>query len=263
MKCERCGQDTFLPFKCPYCGLYFCTEHRLPENHQCEAIDKAQTPKDEQPPGFEGQKPVGYRNVYPFFRISTRRFAFSRKEIMHLAVAALLVIGVGFSFPNMNYNDYPMLALLSVLFALSFLVHELAHKLLAQKYRLWAEFRLTLMGVILTALSMIPSFIKIIGPGAVVVNGPADKKTIGMTSIIGPTINIILASVLCAAAVFVRGWIFEVVAFYNVWIAIFNLIPIGVLDGYKVFKWNKTIWILAFAASVVLGLITYRFFWFT
>ena len=24
-----------LPFKCPYCGKYFCIEHRLPENHNC------------------------------------------------------------------------------------------------------------------------------------------------------------------------------------------------------------------------------------
>jgi Zn-dependent protease len=79
----------------------------------------------------------------------------------------------------------------------------------------------------------------------------------------GPTINIILASSLCTGAVFVRNWIFEVVAFYNAWIAIFNLIPIGVLDGYKVFNWNKMIWILAFATSIVLGIITYRFFWFT
>jgi Zn-dependent protease len=252
-----------LPFKCPYCGLYFCAEHRLPENHHCEEIDKARTSRDEQPLRSERQKPIGYGNVYPFFRIGARRFAFSRKEIMHLAIAAVLVIGVGFSFPNMNYSNYQMLALLSVLFALSFLIHELAHKLLAQKYGLWAEFRLTLMGAILTSLSLIPSFIKIIGPGAVVVNGQAEEKTIGMISVIGPTINITLASALCGAAVLVPSWIFEVVAFYNVWISVFNLIPIGVLDGYKVFNWNKAIWSLAFAASVVLGIFIYWFFWFT
>jgi Zn-dependent protease len=182
---------------------------------------------------------------------------------VHLAIAAVLVIGVGFSFPNMNYGNYQMLALLSVLFALSFLIHELAHKLLAQKYGLWAEFRLTLMGAILTSLSLIPSFIKIIGPGAVVVDGQAEKKTIGMISVIGPTINITLASALCGAAVLVPSWILQVVAFYNVWIAVFNLIPVGMLDGYKVFNWNKAIWSLAFAASVVLGIFIYWFFWFT
>jgi len=34
-KCEYCGKEVDLPFKCPFCGHYFCIEHRLPENHDC------------------------------------------------------------------------------------------------------------------------------------------------------------------------------------------------------------------------------------
>ena len=34
-KCEQCGKEIALPFKCNYCGHYFCVEHRLPENHNC------------------------------------------------------------------------------------------------------------------------------------------------------------------------------------------------------------------------------------
>lgn len=34
-KCERCGVEATLPFKCNFCGCYFCMEHRLPENHDC------------------------------------------------------------------------------------------------------------------------------------------------------------------------------------------------------------------------------------
>ena len=34
-KCEFCGKEELLPFRCPYCGKYFCIEHRLPENHNC------------------------------------------------------------------------------------------------------------------------------------------------------------------------------------------------------------------------------------
>ncbi|RLG97981.1 rhomboid family intramembrane serine protease, partial [Candidatus Bathyarchaeota archaeon] len=33
MKCQYCGAEEPLPFKCPFCGGYFCVEHRLPENH--------------------------------------------------------------------------------------------------------------------------------------------------------------------------------------------------------------------------------------
>jgi Zn-dependent protease len=265
MKCEKCGKDVFLPVKCAYCGGYFCGEHRLPENHECREIDRARTPKEaEQPPALGARNPPEYAHRYPWLKVRGKSFAFSRREIMHLTVATVLVVGVGLSFPNVAYVDYPMLALLSVLFAFSFLVHEMAHKLMAQSYGLWAEFRLNVMGLILTVLSLIPSFIKIIGPGAVVVNGFADRKTLGKTSIVGPTTNLMLASIFCVAGVFaMHNWIFSVLAFYNAWIAIFNLIPIGMLDGYKVFVWDRKIWVSAFAASVVLGIVAYQLFWVT
>jgi 6-pyruvoyl-tetrahydropterin synthase len=34
-KCEYCGTEIDLPFKCNYCGKYFCEAHRLLENHNC------------------------------------------------------------------------------------------------------------------------------------------------------------------------------------------------------------------------------------
>jgi Zn-dependent protease len=36
--------------------------------------------------------------------------------------------------------------------------------------------------------------------------------------------------------------------------AVFNLIPFGILDGYKIYSWNKKVWVLAFAVAVVLAL---------
>ncbi|MCD6493116.1 MAG: rhomboid family intramembrane serine protease [Archaeoglobaceae archaeon] len=35
MKCDVCGKEVYLPFKCKYCGGTFCSEHRLPEKHNC------------------------------------------------------------------------------------------------------------------------------------------------------------------------------------------------------------------------------------
>ena len=35
-RCEKCNIEiNYLPFRCKYCGKYFCREHRLPENHSC------------------------------------------------------------------------------------------------------------------------------------------------------------------------------------------------------------------------------------
>jgi len=42
MKCEVCGREDILPFKCNYCGKTFCADHHLPENHNCTSKPMAQ-----------------------------------------------------------------------------------------------------------------------------------------------------------------------------------------------------------------------------
>jgi Zn-dependent protease len=37
----------------------------------------------------------------------------------------------------------------------------------------------------------------------------------------------------------------------------FNLIPMGVLDGQKIFDWNKLVWGAAMAAAMALFMIGY------
>jgi len=37
-KCRQCGNDVPLAYRCRRCGGLFCDEHRLPENHSCDAI---------------------------------------------------------------------------------------------------------------------------------------------------------------------------------------------------------------------------------
>ena len=33
--CYYCGKEVFLPYKCKFCNLTFCDDHRLPEEHNC------------------------------------------------------------------------------------------------------------------------------------------------------------------------------------------------------------------------------------
>ena len=155
MKCEKCQKEEVLPFRCPYCGGYFCSEHRLPENHDCPKIELARAPKMETPKMIiQKQKPYEYTVSHGVLKPRWKRIRFSEKEIKHLAVAALLVIGVGFSLAQYISRDPYSLALLTLAFTMSFLLHEIAHKIAAQKKGFWAEFRLTLTGAILT-LSLI------------------------------------------------------------------------------------------------------------
>ncbi len=264
MKCRKCGRETFLPFQCPYCGDQFCSEHRLPENHDCPRMDLARAQKREDAVVVQGPTSYEYKVTYGAPRREKGRIYFSAKELKHLAVAVLLVIGVGVSYVFLAGGlggDLVLVASVSAaVLTTSFFLHELAHKVTAQRRGLWAEFRLVLWGALLTAIFMVlPVFFKIISPGAVMISGPASRDDIGKISIAGPLTNIILACIFIGAA-FVPNpisWVFVAAAFINGYIALFNLLPVGILDGFKIFNWNKTVWAVAFAASVVLTAASY------
>ncbi len=262
MKCEKCQKEEVLPFRCPYCGGYFCSEHRLPENHDCPKIELARTPKMETPKVIiQKQKPYEYTVSYGVLKPQWKKFSFSEKEIKHLTVAVLLVICIGFSPAIYIQIDPYSLALFTLLLATSFFIHEFAHKLVAQKRGLWAEFRLTFIGAILTLLSVISPFFKIISPGAVMVSGFADMKSVGKISLAGPATNIILSTACLTLAFLAPQYsiICMLGAFFNAWIALFNLIPFGMLDGFKVFLWNKIFWASAFTVSIILTIFSSRF----
>jgi len=267
VKCKQCGTETYMPFKCSYCGEYFCVEHRLPENHNCSEYWRVRAPKEPQAKTLETvETKPSYK--YTVTMMPPQRQGkiiwFSTTELKHLLIGALLALAIGFSMPLYwmpSLYGYPeVLTALAIIFTFSFITHELAHKITAQHYGLWAEFRITMFGALITLLSTISPF-KIISPGAVMVGGVADRETIGKTSIAGPLTNIILALIFLGftqilqdtAIVFAFSFGFLI----NSFIALFNLIPFGILDGFKVFFWNKALWAVVFSVSLVLTVYSY------
>jgi Zn-dependent protease len=230
-------------------------------------MELARAQRQEDAVVLQGPNSYEYKVTYGMPRRTRGRVYFSPKELKHLAVAVLLVIGVGLSYVFLTgtlAEDWVIIASASAaIFTTSFFIHEIAHKVTAQRRGLWAEFRLTMWGSVLTAIFMIlPVPFKIISPGAVMVSGPASMDEIGKISIAGPVTNIVLSGAFLAAAFAPTSifWIFVVGALFNGYIALFNLIPIGILDGFKIFNWNKTIWALAFSASAALTVISYILF---
>ena len=252
MKCQRCGKEEVLPFKCQYCQGLFCAEHRLPENHGCPEIWRAKLPKEQAPAPYE------FKVTVQPPRPSTK-FGFSMIEARDLAISALLVSGVGLSMlgSDLLSRSASFVIILVLAFTASFFVHEMAHKATAQRYGLWAEFRLTLWGALITLISIISPFFKIISPGAVMIAGAADKDTIGKTAVSGPFTNLVicvgsfaLTFIVPRANLFFGAVVFA--AAFNAFIAAVNLIPFGMFDGLKVFQWSKLVWALAFVFSVAI-----------
>jgi Zn-dependent protease len=131
---------------------------------------------------------------------------------------------------------------------------------MAQKKGLWAEFRLTTWGVLLTFISVFLP-IRMIAPGAMMIAGSPNGDDIVKISLAGPATNIILCLGILGAAFALLPSAFALmlffVAYINAFLALFNLLPIGILDGYKIFSFNKKIWVLAFVPSVILTIFTF------
>jgi Zn-dependent protease len=265
MKCQICGIDVAMPYSCPHCGGQFCSQHRLPENHACPQINRARTQRQNTVEEVLTQTGnSGYNYSFNFnpqpTRTRQRSSISSLKEVKHIGIAALLVIGIGFSIGFYYYRTIwspSMMAVFSVCLLSSFLIHELAHKFTAQKRGMWAEFRLTLWGAIFTLFSVFLPM-KMIAPGAMMINGTTDRKSILKISIAGPITNIIFAIIFFTITFVLPSTIsqyhsvFAFVGYINAFIAVFNLIPFSIFDGFKIFSVDKKVWAIAFIPSVIL-----------
>lgn len=179
--------------------------------------------------------------------------------------------GDPFTTTLMNFLVMVMATLIAM--GSGFIIHELGHKAVAQHFKCWAEFRTWVPGLVISIASALLSFGSFIffAPGAVQVLAYRDltKQEDGIISTAGPASNLLLA-LLFLGIYAVRHtfgtagefmWSFEVlgnsISSYpyniftllgrtglqmNLWLAAFNLIPYGPLDGVKIFAWNKVVW---------------------
>ena len=170
----------------------------------------------------------------------------SNIEIRDLAkawIAISIAFGIVLS-PKLDASiiNYMILAAISV--GIGFIIHEMAHKVIAQKYHCWAEFRANNQMLIFAILISFLGFV-FAAPGAVMIMGHVDHKQNGKISVAGPLANLIVALVFFTIAGYTTGFIALVSRYgflINSWLALFNLLPFGIFDGRKVLRWDKKIY---------------------
>jgi Zn-dependent protease len=200
---------------------------------------------------------------------------FSRRELRDL-LAAWVALAVAFSIflerrllRELLAGVVPVRAALR-LFALSmltvgagFLLHELAHKVVAVRFGQVAEFRADYSMLGLAVVAALAGFL-FAAPGAVYHRGRITARENGLIALAGPLTNVALAVPFLLFALAGSGFLGSVGRiglFVNVLLAAFNMIPFGPLDGRKVLAWNRTVFATvavstgALAAALLFGLV--------
>jgi Zn-dependent protease len=213
--------------------------------------------------------------VYIYPDRSKPKVRFSRTELIQLAVAILGLSGAltvlyivwyrGLSyFPNRPGISVAFVFLTSFVSVASGVgLHEIMHKIVAQRYGLWAEFRYSLQGL---AMAFIFSFFGFIfgAPGATYISGPVTKEQEGHISAAGPATNVVLGLAFLGLTAVTARWAYtslaagivasiaDQAAFLNLVLGGFNLIPILPLDGAKILRWNPGAWVVLLGAVIAI-----------
>ncbi len=182
----------------------------------------------------------------------------SKKEVFEL-VKAWLAISLAFGIIIFSSKKDIVFSIIAsvIIVGLSFVIHELAHRFVAKKFKKHAEFRAN-NSMLLVAI--ITSFFGIIiaAPGAVHISGFVSRKESGMIASAGPLANIIIG-ILCIPLLFIMPTMAFFGLYLNALLAVFNLIPLQGFDGQKVLNWNKLIYITLIIVSLLL-LLTWDIF---
>ena len=144
-----------------------------------------------------------------------------------------------------------------------FLLHELAHKWMAQQYGCWAEYRGNKNGLYF-ALAMSAFGFLLAAPGAGMVSGRITDRQNGIIAAVGPLTNIAIAIVALPIYIFTAGldWpisllgeLARFIIVINLILGGFNMIPVQPLDGSKVIMWSKTAYLGIIAAIFALAMV--------
>ncbi len=280
--CSLCGKED-LCFKCPYCNGLFCSEHRLPESHGCAELHRVKQDArrkigDSLSTDNNQTRTIPRKRREP----ARRRKRFSRTEIRDLTIATMLVALVGLALlgrPNGIFGAINLILAYFIptgqawiilgivtIFVSTFMVHELAHKFVAQRYGMWSEFRMLQTGYFLSAMAILFS-IPIFGTGVVYTSGGRTIEEDGKSNLAGPLSNFIMALVMLSTALLlsvswgvVPGGVMLLLTYgieVNAFIGLFNMIPFQPFDGATVRAWSDRVWLLMLIGLISMLIVAY------
>ena len=222
---------------------------------------------------------------------------FSSEEKKHLLLAtAAFTVALGFmavggiwgieSYGLTSWTIQFFLSMPVLLLAVgpAFLLHEIGHKVVAKKNGCWAEFRADPSGLRFGIFLSFFIGVLFMAPGAVMVAGLVSRRQNGHIAIAGPIVNFGLfligiplwGIILGLTGAFESGYagttylvggqliwqkmlinagVFWIQA--NLILGLFNMLPLGPLDGNKVKDWNENAFYITIS---VFGILVFSWF---
>ncbi|ADC47548.1 peptidase M50 family [Methanobrevibacter ruminantium M1] len=195
-------------------------------------------------------------------------FEFTKNELRDLVIA-FIVLSIAFAIANVKFDLHAFISILPIVMfgvGVGFLLHELGHKYVANKYGYKAEFKLWPIGLLIALITSLIGWVFALPGEAKITAENIDEETTGKIAIAGPMANIGLGLLFIVIAaityplkssftLFELIYLVSTVGFsVNAFLATFNILPFYTLDGTKVMKWSVKAFIVAFAIAAIMML---------
>ncbi len=166
-------------------------------------------------------------------------------SVIALSLAlSIAVNGVGILLEPLRLILY--ISFFSISVGTGFVLHELGHKYVAILFGGKARFVMWWQGLIFALLTSLLGFI-FVAPGAVYIQARVNKKQNGLISLAGPLVNLILGIIFIVLSKIIsfhfgKVNVFGFAGHINIWLGLFNMLPVYPLDGSKIIEWNIGVW---------------------